>query len=421
MMDRSLTIPDRPACIRYCMIGFFSYFGDARVRGYAELLRKGGNLVDVLGVHGSKADKTVDKSGVRLFSIPVSRGRKGRIQYLLQYSYSFFWLSFLLTKLYFENRYDVIHVHNMPDFLVFCGLIPKLFGAKIILDIHDPMPEVYLSKYPGKKNSLAMLLLHLEERISAAFVDAVIAANPHFQENLIARGIAASKITTVNNYPDPEIFHPSKRPSGAGKNHERFTLIFPGTIAPRYGLEVAIRALQLLIKEIPEIRLLIIGRQDEYARSLISLVSDLGLSPYVDFLPGLPNTEIPDLLIRADVGIYPALPDCHMSIAVPGKVLEFAIMGIPIVSSRLKIVEEMFDDSAVLFFEPGNSDDFAQCILKLYRDPALSEWLVARADQFLIQRQSRDREISAYFELLNRLLPVRRKSLSSGTAGSWKL
>ena len=406
-----MTTLSKHSCIKYCMIGFFSYFGDARVRGYAELLRKSGNSVDVLGVHGSKADKMIDKSGVRLFSIPVSRTRKNRITYLLEYGLSFLLLSILLTKLYLKQRYDVIHVHNMPDFLVFCAFIPKLFGAKIILDIHDPMPEVYRSKFPAQEDSFVMRLLCLEERVSAAFVDAVITANVHFNEGLMSRGVPASKITTVNNYPDPEIFNASQRPASKPKPCERFTLIFPGTIAPRYGLEVAIRAVPLLKDKIPHIRLLIIGRQDEYARSLNSLVTQLNVSPFVEIRQGIPITEVPRELVQADVGIYPALPDGHMSVAIPGKVLEFAIMGLPILSSRLQIVEELFGDEAVLFFEPGNVEEFAECVFRLYENPSLCEELVRQADKMLVERHSRSREIRTYLELLSRLLPEQSQIL----------
>lgn len=301
----------------------------------------------------------------------------------------------------------------MPDFLVFCAFIPKLFGAKIILDIHDPMPEVYASKFTGRKNSLGVKLLRFEEKISAAFSDAVITANVHFTDNLISRGIPASKITTINNYPDPEIFNKLKRPSTREGNHDHFTLIFPGTIAPRYGLEVAVRAMPILKEKIHNIHLLIIGRQDDYARSLQSLAKDLGISDCVEIRSGLPITEIPQQLINADVGIYPAVPDCHMSIAIPGKVLEFAIMGLPILSSRLQIVEELFGDLAVMFFEPGNVEQFAQCVIKLYEDPALREKLVQQADRKFAEHQSQEREIQAFWDLLKQLLPKQSNALGS--------
>lgn len=390
--------------IKVCMVGVFYYFSDARVKGYAESLQRAGNMVDILGLHGLKTNEVVDESGVRIYSIPARQSRKSRIRYLLEYGFSFLLLSFLLTKLYFKNRYDVIHVHNMPDFLVFSGLIPKLFGAKIILDVHDPMPEVYLSKFPAEKGGFALWLMRMEEKISVRFADAVITANSHFKENLIGRGAPASKITTINNFPDPEVFNHSKRLAGKKKSRERFTLIFPGTIAARYGLEVAIKALPLLKDGIPNIHLLIIGRQLEYLKSLVSLAEELDVSSFVEFKPSIPNREVPQQLTQADIGIYPALPDCHMSIATPGKLLEFAIMGLPIISSRLRIVEEMFDDSAVMFFEPGNVRQFAQCVLSLYDSPVLRKELIYQTDQILAQKFSWEREIQTYFNLLRHLI-----------------
>ena len=406
-----MTIFNKPSLIKYCMIGFLNYAGDARVRGYAELLRKGGCMVDVLGLHNLETREFVDEIGVRLFSIPVPWTRKNRIRYMLEYGHSFLLLSFLLTKLYFKNRYDIIHVHNMPDFLVFCGFIPKLFGAKIILDIHDPMPEVYASKFTGRENSLGVKLLRFEEKFSTIFSDAVITANIHFTDNLISRGIPASKITTINNYPDPEIFNKSKRLATMAGNHNYFTLIFPGTIAPRYGLEVAIKAMPLLKDEIPNVRLLIIGRLDEYVKSLIALAEKLGVSKFVKIRKGLPIKEIPRQLAEANVGIYPALPDSHMSIAIPGKVLEFAIMGLPILSSRLQIIEELFGDSAVLYFEPGNVEQFAQCVIRLYKDPSLRLKLVQQADRMFLERQSQEREVQAYWNLIHQLLSKRKQGL----------
>ncbi|MBT3712255.1 MAG: glycosyltransferase family 4 protein [Anaerolineae bacterium] len=394
--------------MKVCMVGIFHYLSDARVKGYAESLKQAGVMVDVLGIQGGTTSKVVDEKGVRVYSIPVHKTRRNQIRYLLEYSFSFLALGFVLTKLFLRNRYDIIHVHNMPDFLVFVGLIPKLLGAKIILDIHDPMPEVYLSKFPTKKG-LGVALLRLEESFSTRFADIVITANANFKKNLIGRGVPASKITTINNFPDLTLFDRSKYLNEKRRNREYFTLIFPGTIAPRYGLDVAIRALPLIKKKIQNIKLLIIGRQDKYAKSLDSLANQLGVSSMVELKSGMPNDAIPKQLALADIGIYPALPDCHMSIATPGKLLEFVAMGIPIISSRLKIVEEMFDDSAVVFFEPGNENQFAQCVIELYETPSLKDEIICQADQVFAEKPSWEQEFQAYTDVLGRLLSEKKK------------
>jgi hypothetical protein len=69
-----------------------------------------------------------------------------------------------LTRLHKQNRYDVIHIHNMPDFLVFAAWYPKLTGAKLILDIHDVVPELFASKFQTKLKGMYFALLKTIER-----------------------------------------------------------------------------------------------------------------------------------------------------------------------------------------------------------------------------------------------------------------
>ena len=51
-----------------------------------------------------------------------------------------------LTQEQFRDGYDLIHVHSVPDFEVFAAAYPKLTGTKIILDIHDIVPEFYVEQ-----------------------------------------------------------------------------------------------------------------------------------------------------------------------------------------------------------------------------------------------------------------------------------
>ena len=109
----------------------------------------------------------------------------------------------------------------------------------------------------------------------------------------------------------------------------------------------------------------------------------------------------------ADIGIYTGLSDPHMDIAMPGKVLEYAFMGIPIIASRLKILENMFTDSDLMFFEPGSVEQFAGCVLELHDNPAHRDDLVRNMDDNFVSAHSWGYERRVYFDLLNRLLSPR--------------
>jgi glycosyltransferase involved in cell wall biosynthesis len=372
------------------------YHCDQRVRCYAEALAAAGIQVDVLCPRDQNQSFTEQGDGIRVFTIPISRGYRGRGGYLLEYGMALILFTARLLALYIKNRYQVIHVHNMPDCLIFTALVPRILGARLILDIHDPMPEFYMSKFGSQEVGMTVRLMRLQEKFSSALAHA---------------------ITVVNNVPDPKVFNRSRYKKEHRGESKHFTLIYPGTIAPRYGLDVAIRALPLLVTKIPQLYLVIVGPQVEYVNELSNLASQLGISRFVQFRPLVPVDEVPGQIIQADVGIYPALPDAHMSIATPTKVLEYAVMGIPIIASRLKILEDLFTGSAVMFFDPGNADQFAHCVLELFDNPARRDELVRNADSDFARAHSWSDERRAYFGVLNRLLPPRESVVASDERG----
>jgi glycosyltransferase involved in cell wall biosynthesis len=148
------------------------------------------------------------------------------------------------------------------------------------------------------------------------------------------------------------------------------------------------------------------GPYREHVDALVALTEQLGVSSFVEFRPPVPLNAVAAHLAEADVGLYTAIQDPHMSIAMPLKVLEYAAMGVPIIASRLKVLEEIFSDSAVLFFEPGDVEQFAGCVLTLYLQPERRAELARNAyDQFVACCSWRA-EQQRYFELLNHLLPA---------------
>jgi glycosyltransferase involved in cell wall biosynthesis len=387
---------------KICMVAHQYYFRDPRVKRYAEALAEDGVQVDIICPRDPNEQEKKYHSNIRIKPIPIRRAYKEKANYISEYVLAFFFYFFKLTILFFRNRYQIIHVHSIPDFLIFTAFFPKIFGAKLILDIKDLMPETYMSKYKSKGKSFFLTLIKLQERLSVKFAHTVITANTNFKNNLLKRGATSSEITVINNIADTNIFNRSKYQRH--NNNTNFTLIYPGTIAPRYGLEVAIRSLPSLVKKIPNIKLVIIGPEVDHTWELKKITEQLNLSEYVRFIPTLPLEQIPEHMIQADVGIYTAIPDSQTEIATPTKVIEYAIMGIPIISSRLKIVEEMFDDTSIKFFTPGDSDEFAQCVLDLYLNPSERQKLVKNADQFFVKNNSWTDEKNKYFKVIEVLL-----------------
>jgi len=401
----------RLSLARVCILVHQYSYRHARVQRFAETLADAGVQVDLLCLRERAQPATGQLRGVRVMGIPVSRNLRLVGGLLAEYLAAFCAFSVRLPWLQLRNRYQLIQVHNMPDFLVFAALVPRLLGARVVLDICDPMPEFYMSKSgSGRRDGWGLKLLKLEEKLSTSFAHAITCANSNFRDCLAGRGVPVDKITVINYVPDPRLFHADFTRSETTAAHlaprqaGAFTLIYPGTIAPRYGLEVAIRALPLLVPRIPALRLLIMGPWREHSDVLEGLVRQLGVASHVEFRPPVPVNDIAAEIAKADAGIYTALPDPHMSIAVPLKVLEYAAVGVPIITSRLKIMEDLFSDSSVMFFRPGDPADFARCVLELYLNPERKAVLVQNAARELVGSHSWDAERRRYFDLLGRLL-----------------
>src|SRR5262249_55793066 len=150
-----------------------------------------------------------------------------------------------VTRLHLKQKYNVIHVHNMPDFLVFSAFIPKFLGAKVVLEVQDVSPELMAAKAKGRLRNVILRIATWQERVSAAFAHHVITVGWPFEELLLKRGVPAKKLTSILNSADPRLFPLARRtePLIEAPSEERpLILMYHGTATERNGLDTAIRA-----------------------------------------------------------------------------------------------------------------------------------------------------------------------------------
>jgi glycosyltransferase involved in cell wall biosynthesis len=274
-----------------------------------------------------------------------------------------------------KQSYDVAIACSIPDAAVLAALPCRLFGTRIVLDVHDTMPEMYRDKFGGWRGNVGERLLRFEERASAALANHVLAVHEPHAERLVQAGIRPGKITVVTNGPDPSIF--SHRSSGAG-NAGEFLLACHGTMSQRSGLDIALDAFARLRPCLPNLRLLVIGGGDYYRRYQ-ELSHQLGLDAFVTFRDMVPTDQIPSALNDVAVGLVPYRETYATKLMLPAKLLEYASLGIPAVAPRLPAIQHYFDENALRYFEPGDVGSLAAAIEELYREPARREQLAASA------------------------------------------
>jgi glycosyltransferase involved in cell wall biosynthesis len=389
-----------PRRLRVCHVAYTFYESDNRVLRYAETLVALGAEVDVIALRRRGEPQRGQSRGVRIFRIQRRAiTERSASTYLLKTLLFVLRSSFRLCILQVLRPYDVVHVHNVPDFLVFAALLPKLMGAKVILDIHDILPELYAGKFGGAQRSTVFRSLLFVERMSCLFAHHVIVANHLWHEKLIERTVEDEKCTTIMNYPDLRLFRPP--PEANKRTDNRFIMLYPGTLNRHQGVDIAIRAFGRVAESMPSAELRIYGEgptRDE----LFRLIHELQLTHRVSLLPRVSLEEISHIMAVADVGIIPKRADGFGNEAFSTKTLEFMACGVPIILSRTCIDERYFTDALVRFVEPGNEHDLADAMREVYAGRMHNaEWIRA-ARKFAVENSWQERGV-IYSKLIEAL------------------
>jgi glycosyltransferase involved in cell wall biosynthesis len=358
--------------VRIAMIGYTFYELDPRVKRAADALLESGHHVDLF-VADHDGPRASNDEFLTIHRLRMRKRRSAALRYAYEYGFFCAWAFMLVSLFHARRRYDLVYVHNMPNFLVFAGCLPKIGGAKIVLDVHDPAPELLASirgrDLPGWMHSLVTA----EERVSMSFSDALITVNESMRRRISAR--SGRPVTVVMNLPDPAVFDAREEPR---ERDGADWLVYTGSIAYRHGLDLVVEALSLLKDEFPALRVRVIGTGPAL-ESVVRLAEDLGVADRVDFLGWIPNHEIPGLVSRATAGLSPQREDTFGSLVFSMKVAEYVALGLPVVCSGITTMRHYFDDDELMFFEPANAQDLARVIRDLLTDPAAAGEHAARS------------------------------------------
>lgn len=366
---------------RHAMVVHAYYpVGETRVQREAAALVQQGMSVDVICLRdaGEPFSQTVD--GVDIHRLPMGRNRRrGVALQLIEYLAFLMAAGFWLSVRHLRRRYHSVQVHNLPDFLVFAAVVPKLTGARVLLDLHDLMPEFLAARLNVSMRHPLVRLVMLQERLSCGFADQVITVTDGWRQRLIERGVRADKISVVMNVADPHLFRSRSVEPGDGT----FTVLYHGTFAHRYGVDLLVEAAELLRSRVPTLRVWLLG-DGEYRHDLEDSIARLGLGEVVTLSDGM--LDVPRLRIhleQADVGVVPNRSSVFTDDLLPTKLLEYVAMGIPVVAARTPMIESYFDDQMVEYFTPGDAAELADRLEGLAAAPNRRASLVAAATRFV--------------------------------------
>jgi phosphatidylinositol alpha-1,6-mannosyltransferase len=204
----------------------------------------------------------------------------------------------------------------------------------------------------------------------------MLVANSEYTKSLAVKsGVDASRITVLHPGCDPEIFKPGL-PVDDLKKHlgleNRKIVLTVGSLVQRKGHDKTIEAINLIRDEIPNISYLIVG-EGIYKKTLEGLVASRSLQNHVKFIGSCSDADLPKYYNLCDVFVM-ASREMDDNVEGFGMVfIEAGACGKPVIGGRSGgISDAVLDQKTGILVNPSDSNEIANAIKSLMKDPSLS-------------------------------------------------
>jgi glycosyltransferase involved in cell wall biosynthesis len=374
--------------------------GEPRVARQTAAAIAAGYEVDVVAMRRTGEARCERVEGATVFRLPLAHRRGAGIVGLVKEYIGYTSLaSARVAALHLRRHYDIVQIHNPPDFLVAAALLPKLLGARVLLDVHDLTPDIFAARFEGRPGATVVdRALRAVERAATGVADGVLTVHDPYRDELVTRGVPAEKVTVVMNSVDERLLPLHDDASTNGE----FRIVYHGTVSPWYGVDRVVAALAQVLPRVPNAVLQIFGEGDGLD-SVRRLATDLRVSDRVHISGHAhPQREVLELVRGASVGVVPNLPTRLNRFALSSKLFEYVAMGIPAVVSGLPTLRAHFAGDEVTFFTPDDERALAEALVAVAVDPAAAS---ARADRARARYESYRWETNAarYVGLLDEM------------------
>jgi glycosyltransferase involved in cell wall biosynthesis len=369
------------------MLAHSYYEEDPRVRREAESLVADGWEVDVIGLRNDDAPERETLNGVNVRRLPVRRHQgAGLSVYLWEYGDFLVRSLFAAAGAHRRRRYGLAQVHNLPDYLVFAALPLKMVRVPVLLDFHEPSPEFFRGRFPRAANPITYRLLRLQERLSMAVANELLTVNEPVAELFRGRGADPARLTVVMNSPDLRLFDPRSHPVREFMADGVLRLVYAGGITPTYELDVVLRAVAIVRRERPDLRVVatFYGRGDS-EQPLRELAAELDIADRLEMPGRIPLEDVAAAVAAADIGVAVTKRDSYSDLCLSTKAFEYGAMRKPVVATLLRTAEVYFGQDSLSFYEAGDPESLAHLLLHQVDDPKDRQARVERTARRLIE------------------------------------
>jgi glycosyltransferase involved in cell wall biosynthesis len=362
-------------------------------------------LYDVTVVVNTTNRRLLDELGVRGTLRPLSIERPISVSSDVR---AFLWLLRLLRA----ERFDLVHSMT-PKAGLLAMLAARLAGIPV--RVHTFTGQVWATR-----SGLSRAVFKAIDRVVAGCATLALADSRSQREFLIREEIVRpSKLMVLGNGSVSGVDAARFRPDPALRQRWRERLgipaadsvmLFVGRLHRDKGVLDLARAFGLVAGERPDVRLLIVGPDEQHLRPAIEGIcgSHRGRLHFLDF------TSAPEAVMAAsDVLCLPSYREGFGSV-----IIEAAAAGVPAVASRIYgIVDAIEEGRTGLLHEPGDVDGLAARLLRIVADPALRTSLGNAARVRAVRDFSQRSLTSAILDVYAQLLDPVTSSGGAGTPG----
>jgi glycosyltransferase involved in cell wall biosynthesis len=394
---------------RVCMVVYSNYPKDQRVRREVEVLEEHGAEVHVICVRNGEEGFSKVNRKTRVYRVPLGyRKNLGSLHYFSRYLLFLFLSTIYLKVLFAKYRYKVIHVHSLPDYLVFCAFVPKMFGARIILDLHELMPEVFAAKFQVPLDSKKVSFVKALERKSTRFADLVVTTSDLRKDALQER--IEGEVAVVMNLPKTDMYTPRDMTDVIEKYglKNSFVVIYVGGLFIERELDVVIKAIKHLEDRVPNIKFILCGSgEEDYTASLEDLIKKLNLKEKVLLVGQVPHDDVLNYINISNVTLVPYKHYPKLETVLDGvsstKVFEYLLIPKPVISSDLSTTQKEFA-GLISFYKHGDFTDLGERLYEVYQHEDEFIEMARRAKEKLFERYDPDRNEQNLVDLYKDLL-----------------
>ncbi len=356
---------------------------------------------------GGKLEENVD--GIRFYRTPPGNGLVARLPILNQVDV-INGLTRRLLQIIPSVQPDVLHAHS-PSLNAIAALrAGRHFGIPVVYEVRAFWEDAAVDHGTSKEFGLRYRLTRSIETYALKQADAVTTICDGLRRDIVQRGIPADKITVIPNSVDIEHFaagsaadHSLKRALGLQGNR---LIGFIGSFYAYEGLDILLRALPIILKSAPDVRVMLVGGGQEEAR-LRALVKALDIQDKVVFTGRIPHDEVQKYYDLLDLLVYPRLPMRLTDLVTPLKPLEAMAQQRLLVASDVGGHRELIRDGETgMLFKAGDPVSLAEKVTSLLG--AQSRWPALRSAgrRFVETERSWRASVARYRDVYGRLAGV---------------